>query len=144
MTWSEVCISTSPPYPQSVNLVFLGSRPKHQSPRYERGFGLKESDVVYIDLTGPQSVQSASSFNYVMNIIDDASPYIYTCLLLLKSSTIKALKDWVLLAEQEMGKTIGSFNINNGELKSIEFIEFCASQGIKPHWTAPSMSAQDG
>ena len=79
-----------------------------------------------------------------MNIIDNASSYIYTCLLLLKSSTIKALKDWVLLAEQEMGKTIGSFNINNGELKSIEFIEFCASQEIKPYWTAPSMSAQNG
>jgi hypothetical protein len=62
-----------------------------------------------------------------MNIIDNASSYIYTCLLLLKSSTIKALKDWVLLAERETGKTVGSFNINNRELKSIEFVEFYAS-----------------
>ena len=101
-------------------------------------------DIVYIDLTGPQSVQSASGFNYVMNLVDDASSFVYTYLLPLKSSAIKALKEWVLLAERETGKKVGSLNIDNGELKSTEFVEFCASRGIKPRWTAPSTSAQNG
>ena len=79
-----------------------------------------------------------------MNIIDDASSYVYTYLLPLKSSAIKALKEWIPLAERETGRTVGSFNIDNGELKSIEFIELCASRGIKPRWTAPSTSAQNG
>ena len=60
-------------------------------------------DVVYIDLTGPQSVQSANGFNYVMNIIDDASSFVYMYLLPLKSSAIKALKEWIPLAERETG-----------------------------------------
>ena|SRR5882762_3525932 len=77
-----------------------------------------------------------------MNLIDDATSSTYTYLLPLKSTTIKVLKEWVLLAEREMGRKVGSLNINNGELKSIEFIEFCASRGIKPCWTAPSTSAQ--
>ena len=86
---------------------------------------------MYIDLTSPQSVQSASRFNFVMNIVDDTTSYVYTSLLPLKSSAIKALKDWVLLAEWEMGRTVSIFNIDNRELKSIEFAKFCASRGIK-------------
>jgi len=56
-------------------------------------------DIVYIDLTGPESVQSTSGFNYVMNVIDNVTSYIHTVLLPLKSTAIKALKEWVLLVE---------------------------------------------
>jgi hypothetical protein len=62
----------------------------------------------------------------------------------LKSDAIKALKDWSLLVERKTGKTISHFNINNGELKSIEFTDFCTSKGIKPQWTSPSTLAQNG
>jgi hypothetical protein len=85
-----------------------------------------------------------SGFNYVMNIIDDASSFVHTALLPLKLSAIKALKEWVLLAERETGKKVSSFNIDNGELKSTEFVKFCASRGIRICWTAPSTSAQNG
>jgi len=79
-----------------------------------------------------------------MNLIDDATSYCWAIPLPLKSDAIKALKDWSLLVERETGKTIGHFNIDNGELKSIEFAQFCASKGIKPRWTSPSTSAQNG
>jgi len=79
-----------------------------------------------------------------MNIVDDATSFVHTYLLLAKSTAIKVLKEWVLLAERETRRTVGSFNIDNGELKSTEFVEFCASRGIRPHWTAPSTSAQNG
>src|SRR5882762_1424188 len=138
----HVNLSSAPPKCQSC---ILGKQTKTPVPKKREGARAEGVlDVVYIDLTGPQSVQSASGFNYVMNIIDDATSYVYTYLLALKSLAIKVLKEWVLLAERETGKKVGSFNIDNGELKSIEFVEFCASRGIKTRWTAPSTSAQNG
>ena len=65
-----------------------------------------------------------------MNIIEDATSYVHTYILLTKSSVIKSLKKWVLIAEQKIGKSVGMFNINNAKLKSIKFVEFCASRGI--------------
>ena len=130
--------------PPKCESCILGKQTKTPVPKIREGVRAKGVlDVVYIDLTGPQSVQSTSGFNYVMNIINNATSYVYTCFLPLKSSAIKALKAWVLLAEWEMGATVGSFNIDNGELKLAEFIEFCTSRGIKTHWTAPSTSAQN-
>src|ERR1700722_19052949 len=79
-----------------------------------------------------------------MNIIDDVSSFVHTVLHPLKSAAIKALKEWVLQVERETGKTVGTFNIDNGELKSTECVEFCASRGIKPQWTSPHTSAQNG
>ena len=138
----HINLSSAPPKCQSC---ILGKQTKTPVPKVREGVRAKGVlDVVYIDLTGPQSVQSASGFNYVMNIIDDASSFVHTALLPLKSAAIKALKEWVLAAERETGRTVGSFNIDNGELKSIEFVEFCASRGIKPRWTAPFTSAQNG
>jgi hypothetical protein len=89
-------------------------------------------DCIYVDLSGPQSVQSASGNNYVMNLVDNATSFGWTIPIPHKSSTIKHLKAWVLQVEQETGKTVGAFNIDNGELKSTEFVEFCAARGIKP------------
>jgi transposase InsO family protein len=79
-----------------------------------------------------------------MNLIDDATSYSWAIPLPLKSSAIKALKTWVLAVERQTGKKVGCFNIDNGELKSAEFIDFCASRGITPRWTSPHTSAQNG
>jgi len=106
----HVNLTSAPPKCQSC---ILGKDTKTPVPKIREGVRAKGVlDVVYINLTGPQSVQSASGFNYVMNIIDNASLYVHTALLPLKSAAIKALKEWVLLAERETGKTVGSFNIN--------------------------------
>ena len=138
----HVNLSSTPPKCQSS---ILGKQTRKAVPKKREGVRpTGVLDVVYIDLTGPQSVQSASRYNYVMNIVDDATSFVHTYLLLAKSTAIKVLKEWVLLAERETRRTVGSFNIDNGELKSTEFVEFCASRGIRPHWTAPSTSAQNG
>jgi hypothetical protein len=79
-----------------------------------------------------------------MNIIDDAMLYSWVIPLPLKSSALLALKTWVLAVECQTGQKVGTFNIDNGELKSTEFIDFCASRGITPRWTSPHTSAQNG
>jgi hypothetical protein len=78
-----------------------------------------------------------------MNIIDDAMSYSWAIPLPLKSSTITALKSWVPVVECQTGQKVGIFNIDNGELKSKEFIDFCTSRGITPRWTSPHTSAQN-
>ena len=121
----HINLSSAPPKCQSC---ILGKQTRTPVPKVREGAQAEGVlDVVYIDLTGPESVQSTSGFNYVMNIIDNVSSFVHTVLLPLKSAAIKALKEWVLLVEREMGKTVGSFNIDNRELKSTEFVEFCTS-----------------
>jgi hypothetical protein len=93
----HINLSSTPPKCESC---ILRKQTKTPVPKIREGVhatGLL--DVVYIDLTSPQSVQSTSRFNYVMNIIDNASSFVHTCLLPLKSSAIKAFKEWVLLAK---------------------------------------------
>jgi GAG-pre-integrase domain len=94
----HVNLSSAPPKCQSC---ILGKQTKTPVLKVREGVRAKGIlDIVYIALTGPQSVQSASGFNYVMNIIDDtSSSYVHTVLLALKSVAIKTLKEWVLLAE---------------------------------------------
>jgi hypothetical protein len=138
----HIDLSSAPPKCQSC---ILGKQTRSSVPKIREGKRAGEVlDIVYINLTRPESVQSASGNSYVMNLIDDTTSYCWAIPLHLKSEAIKALKDWSLLVEREMGRTIGHFNIDNGELKSIEFAQFRASKGIKPRWTSPSTSAQNG
>ena len=135
----HIDLSSTPPKCQSC---ILGKQTRSSVPKIREGKRAEEVlEIVYIDLTGPESVQSASGNSYVMDLIDDTTSYCWAIPLPFKSDAIKALKDWSLLVERETGKTIGHFNINNRELKSIEFAQFCASKGIKPWWTSPSTSA---
>jgi len=138
----HINLSSAPPKCQSC---ILGKQTRLSVPKICKGQRAEGVlDCVYIDLTGPQSVQSAAGNSYVMNMIDNAASFCWAIPIPHKSSTIKHLKVWVLQVERETGCTVGIFNIDNGELKSTEFVEFCASRGIKPRWTSPHTSAQNG
>ena len=138
----HVDLSSAPPKCQPC---ILGKRTRTSVPKTRKGQHAEEVlDCIYVDLSGPQSVQSASGNSYIMNLVDDMTSFCWTIPIPLKSLAIKHLKPWVLQVEREMGKKVSAFNINNGELKSTEFVEFCASKGIKPRWTSPHTLAQKG
>jgi hypothetical protein len=138
----HINLSSAPPKYQSC---ILRKQTRSSIPEIRKGQHAEGVlDCVYIDLTGSQSVQSAAGNSYVMNIIDDATSFCWAIPIPHKSSTIKCLKVWVLQVECKTRRTVGIFNIDNGELKSTEFVEFCASCGIKPRWTSPHTSAQNG
>ena len=138
----HVDLSSAPPKCQSC---ILRKQTRTSVPKIREGKRAEQVlDCVYIDLSGPQPVQSASGNSYVMNIIDEATSYRWVYPIPLKSTAFARLKDWVLLVEHETGRKVGIFNIDNGELKSTEFVEFCASRGIKIRWTSPHTSAQNG
>ena len=138
----HVNLPSAPPKCQSC---ILGKQTRSSVPKIRKGQCTEVVlDCVYINLTGPQSVQSAAGNNYVMNLIDDATSHCWAIPIPHKSSTIKYLKDWVPQVEWETRSTVGIFNIDNGELKSMEFVDFCASCSIKPRWTSPHTSTQNG
>jgi hypothetical protein len=138
----HINLSSAPPKCQSC---ILRKQTRSSIPKICKGQHAEGVlDCVYIDLTGPQSVQSAAGNSYVMNIIDDATSFCWAIPIPHKFSAIKYPKVWVLQVECKTRRTVGIFNVDNGELKSTEFVEFCASQGIKPRWTSPHTSAQNG
>src|ERR1700676_2346448 len=99
----HIDLSSAPPKCQSC---ILGKQTKSSVPKICEGKCAEGVlDIVYIDLTRPESIQSASGNSYVMNLIDDATSYGWVIPLCLKSDAIKALKDWCLLVEHETGKT---------------------------------------
>lgn len=109
--------------------------------------GVKAEDplhTVHIDLIGPQSVLSASSFHYVMNIIGNFSSYSWSIGLANKLEAFPKLVRWVSTVELELMRKIVIMRFNNGELKSAKLDVFVASKGIRTQWTAPHTSAQNG
>jgi hypothetical protein len=124
--------------PAKCQHCILGKQTRSSVPKLcegQKASGLL--DCVYTDITGPQHVKSANRHSYVMNLVDDALSYIWSIPLPLKSLAIKAIKDWVPCVEVETGRSIKILHLDNGELKSTEYTEFCISRGITVQWTSP-------
>jgi hypothetical protein len=105
--------------PAKCQHCILGKQTRSSVPKLREGqkaSGLVLLDCVCIDLTGPQHVKSANGHSYVMNLIDDASSYIWSIPLPLKSLVIKAIKEWVPRVEVEMGRSIKILHLDNGEV----------------------------
>jgi hypothetical protein len=98
----HIDLSNAPPKCKSC---VLGKQTRSSVPKVHEGLRAKEVfDCVYIDLTGPQSVISATGNSYVMNLIDDSTSYCWAIPIPLKSSALTFLKKWVFSVEREMGK----------------------------------------
>ena len=105
----------------------LRKQTQNSAPRlHEGGKASSGLDIVYIDLTGPH-VLLVSGNSYAMNLIDNATSMIWTIPLHLKSSAVTRLKEWVLHVEWETSKMVDIFRVDNSELKSTEYMEFCLS-----------------
>ena len=62
-----------------------------------------------------------------------------------KDETFIRFKEFVSLMETQFGKKVKALHSNNGgEYISEEFVDFCASKGIKREFTAPYTPAQNG
>ena len=93
--------------------------------------------MIYVDLTGPEAVKSASGNLYVMNIVDDYSSHPWTSCLKLKTDVLPTLQVWACRAEAECGEQIGIIHIDGGELKSDTMKTWCDTNGYTLQFTAP-------
>ena len=82
----HIDLSSAPPKCQSC---ILGKQTRLSVPKICEGKHAAEVlDIVYINLTGPESVQSASGNSYVINLIDNPTLYCWAIPLHLKSDAI--------------------------------------------------------
>ena len=105
---------------------------------------VKGLETVYVDLMGPQAVQSATGNLYIMDIIDDFSSYSWSIPLASKAAAFPVLIKWQLAVELAAGLGVGRYRYDNSELKVAEMTKWLASQGTKQQFTAPHMSAHNG
>ena len=96
-----------------------------------------------MNLTGPQSVAARSGCLYIMNVIDDFSGYHWTRLLKTKGEASHALREWLLVAENQSSEKLCYQVTDNGELRSNIIAQWCAEHGITHQFTAPHTSAQN-
>ena len=79
-------LSRSPPKCDSCIRSKQGRTPVPKTRQGERSH--RKLGVIYVDLTGPEAVKSASGNLYVMNIVDDYSSHPWTFCLKLKSDAL--------------------------------------------------------
>ena len=79
---------------------------------------MQKLEKVWVDLIGPISVTSANGNHYVMDLLDDYTSKGWSIPLKSKDQAFPELQAWELAQEKETGFTIGTYRVNNGELKS--------------------------
>ena len=102
-------------------------------------------ELLHADLCGPISPATLSHNRYIFVIIDDCTRYMWSILLKDKSEAFERFKIFKALVEKEVNKKIVTLRTDRGgEFTSKGFQEFCNSNGIKRHLTAPYTPQQNG
>ena len=79
-----------------------------------------------------------------MNIIDDFSGFVWSLPLCSKDEAVPTLKVWLFALEVQTPHHLQSFVTDNGELASIQIMQWCTQKGILHLLTAPYTSAHNG
>jgi hypothetical protein len=86
---------------------------------------------VHVDLSGRLAVKSRSGNAYTFEIVDAHTSRGFTYPVPNKSLCFRILVTWQLETEARTGERVGTYIIDNGELKSEEFIKWCASHVLR-------------
>lgn len=101
--------------------------------------------LIHVDICGPMDPLTLGGSHFFLLIIDDYSRLMWVALLKHKSDALSAFKKFKALAEVEKDLKIKCLQTDRGgEFTSNEFIDFCVTQGIKRHLTAPYSPQQNG
>jgi transposase InsO family protein len=101
--------------------------------------------LVHADICGPITPTSNSNKRYLLCFIDDYSRKMWSYFLTEKSEAFTMFKYFKALVEKEIGSSISCLRTDRGgEFTSIEFNEFCKSEGIKRQLTAAYTPQQNG
>ncbi|KAF7372211.1 Integrase catalytic domain-containing protein [Mycena venus] len=101
-------------------------------------------EQAHVDLSGKVAVKSRSGNLYTLDIVDDYATRGWCIPIPNKAAAFPFLQAWAMGIEARTGERIGCINIDNGELKSDEFEQWCARRGTQIKYTAPHVSKQNG
>jgi transposase InsO family protein len=123
----------------------LGKQTRSSVPKLREGpKATARLERIFMDLTGPMSVQSRSGRMYSMNIIDDFSSYIWSLPLRSKGEAASILQHWHRAVTNQTGDKLKIMVTDNGELVSNITSDWCSTHGIDHQRTAPHTSLQNG
>jgi hypothetical protein len=99
--------------------------------------------LVSIDTCGPLPVTIQGN-RYFLQIVDNYSRKLWSVPMKKKDEAIRILREWKLKVELQTGKKLQAVRSDNApELKMI-LEEWCLTFGIKPEFTVPYTSSQNG
>ena len=105
----------------------------------------RKLQLVHSDVCGPMQTPSFGNFLYFVTFIDDFSRHAWVYPLKVKSEVFMCFKQFVLMAENVSGCSVGTLHSDRGgEYMSKEFDAFLASRGIKHQFTVPYTPQQNG
>jgi hypothetical protein len=123
----------------------LGKQARTNVPRVREGRPTTRIlERVHVDLSGRIATRSRSRNEYTFDIVDAHSTRGWAFPVPNKSSCFEILCAWQLETECRTGEHIGTYIVDNGELKSDEFIDWCHEHGITIIWTLPHISKVNG
>ena len=125
----------------------LGKQTKMPVPKLRKeGLGHKATrklEKVWVDLSGPH-IRSRMGNEYIMDIVDDYTSHVWPIPLKGKRDAFEELMAWERARELETGLKVGTYIMDNGELKSDKMHNWLASRGTNQLFTAPYTSAHNG
>jgi transposase InsO family protein len=123
----------------------LGKQARTNVPRVREGRPTTRIlERVHIDLSGRIATKLRSGNEYTFDIVDAHSTRSWVFPIPNKASCFETLCAWQLETERHTGERVGTYIIDNGELKSDEFVKWCREHGITVIWTPPHVSKVNG
>lgn len=105
----------------------------------------KRLQLVHADICGPIKPESNSSKRYLITFIDDYSRKTWVYFLSEKSEAFVMFKKYKSLVEKETGEVICCLRTDRGgEFTSLEFNNFCSTNGISRQLTTAYTPQQNG
>ena len=94
--------------------------------------------LVHGDLCGPITPATHGGRRYFLLLVDDYSRYMWLQLLTGKSDAAEAIKCFRGRAEAESRRKLRVLRTDRGgEFTAVEFVSYCADEGVERHLTAP-------
>ena len=102
-------------------------------------------DLIHFDVSGRMSRVSLRGYEYYVIFKDDFSRKTWIFFLKAKGEVFKCFKEFKALVENQIGTKIKVVRSDNGgEYVDREFVDFCASEGIRREFTVPYTPQQNG
>ena len=123
----------------------MGKQHRESFPKQSQWRATNKLQLIHVDICGPVTPASHSGKRYLITFIDDHSRKTWVHFLAEKSEAFGVFKNFKVLVEKEVGESIcGLRTDRGGEFTSMEFDEFCKTNGISMQLTVAYTPQQNG
>ena len=127
------------------SVCMVGKQHRETIPKRSLWRATKKLQLIHADICGPITLESNSHKRYIISFIDDYSRKLWINFSNLKSEEFIVFKKLKSLVEKESGNVICCLRTDRGrEFTSLEFNQYCNSNGIAKQLTTSYTPQQNG